>query len=378
MKKLKIAHIMGKWLGGGVESTVLNYLRAIDTNQVEFHLLCDSDSKDIPYEIIEKLGGKVRIIPPYQQLITYSRTLTHFLKQEQFDIVHSHINTLSVFPLRCAYKAGVPVRIAHSHTTTSPKEFKRNLLKRILRLFSTRYATHYFACSKEAGVFQFGKKNLSSVTIVNNAMDKWKFYFNAQNRSEIRKRLGIQSEQVLFGHVGRFSPQKNQFFIIHLFHDFHLKNENAKLMLIGEGKDKAKCIEECEKLGLQERVVFVDNVQNVEAYYSAMDVFLFPSLYEGFGMVLVEAQLSGLPCLASSAVPTTTKISEQVTYISTKEPNIWLEIMFKMAENIDTDSRLENIYRLEQLGLDIEIEAKKLLNVYKGAMGEKGITIGRD
>lgn len=362
---------MGKWLGGGVESTVINYLSAIDTNQVEFYLLCDEDSKDIPYEIIENLGGKVRLIPPYQQLPKYLKMLTDILRNEKFDIVHSHINTLSIFPLYCSYKANIPVRIAHSHSTTSVRDFKRNILKNILRLFSTKYATHYFACSKEAAIFQFGKKKMSSVNIVNNAMNKEKFYFNAQYRSEIRKQLGIENEPVLFGHVGRFSPQKNQNFIIRLFHEFLKSNKNAKLMLIGDGKDKEKSIEESVKLGLQENVIFVGNVQNVEAYYSAMDVFLFPSLYEGFGMALVEAQLSGLPCLASTNVPLSTKIGEDVSYISLKKPNIWLKQMVKIVSNLNADSRTKVNCNLKQLGLDISIEAEKLLNVYKGAISEK-------
>lgn len=378
LRKIKIAHIMGKWLGGGVESTVLNYLGAIDTNQVEFHLLCDSDSKDIPYGTIEKLGGKIWLIPPYQQLQEYGRKLTQLLKQEQFDIVHSHINTLSVFPLRCAYKADIPIRIAHSHNTTSPKELKRNVLKSILRVFSKKYATHYFACSTEAAVFQFGKKNLSSVIIINNAMDKDKFSFNLQYRNDIRKQLDISDNCIVFGHAGRFVPQKNQDFIVQLFHSFYQHNTESKLVLIGDGIDKSKIIEKCVNLGIQNSVIFVGNVSNIEAYYSAMDVFLFPSLYEGFGMVLVEAQLSGLPCLASTNVPLSTKISEDVSYISLEEPNIWREQMAKMTSNLDVDSRAKINCNLERLGLDIKIEAEKLLNVYKGVISEKGTSSGRN
>ena len=133
MKKnqpIRVAQIIGKWVGGGVESVVMNYYRNIDRSKVQFDFICDEDSTNIPYDEIEKLGGKVILIPPYQKIFKYHKELKNILKKGNYKIVHSHINTLSVFSLFASKKAGVPIRIAHSHSTTNKKEKKKNLLNK--------------------------------------------------------------------------------------------------------------------------------------------------------------------------------------------------------------------------------------------------------
>ena len=133
---IKVAQIIGKWIGGGVESIVMNYYKNIDHNKIQFDFFCDEDSTDIPYKEIEQLGGKVILIPPYQKIFKYHKELKKELIKGKYTIVHSHINTLSVFSLWAAKSAKVPVRIAHSHSTTNPKEKKKNMLKQLLKLFS--------------------------------------------------------------------------------------------------------------------------------------------------------------------------------------------------------------------------------------------------
>ena len=129
---LRVAHIIGKWVGGGVEAVVMNYYRNMDRTRVQFDFICDSDSTCIPRDEIESLGGRVIIVPPYQELFSYLKELTQIFRENKYSIVHSHISTLSVFPLFCAKKSGVPVRIAHSHSTSNKREWKRNILKNIL------------------------------------------------------------------------------------------------------------------------------------------------------------------------------------------------------------------------------------------------------
>ena len=151
---IRIAQIIGKWVGGGVEAVVMNYYRQIDKNKIQFDFICDADSTNIPYEEIESFGGKIILIPPYQKVLAYHKELKKVLKKGNYKIVHSHINTLSVFSLFAAKCAGVPIRIAHSHSTTNPKEKKRNLMKQVLRPFSKIFATHYMCCSELAGRWQ--------------------------------------------------------------------------------------------------------------------------------------------------------------------------------------------------------------------------------
>ena len=177
-----VAQIMGKWVGGGVEAVIMNYYRHIDRSKIQFDFICDEDSTNIPYEEIEKLGGHVILCPPYQKLFKYMKFLEKLFREKKYRIVHSNINTLSVFPLRAAKKAGVKVRIAHSHSTSNPKEWKKNLLKNTLRPFSKKYATDYFACGELAGRYLFGNKTFDSgkVKIVHNAIDVEKFKFDPE------------------------------------------------------------------------------------------------------------------------------------------------------------------------------------------------------
>ena len=282
-EKIIIAHIMGKWNGGGVESVVMNYYRNIDRNKIQFHFLCDEDSTDIPYEEIEKLGGKVIVIPPYQKLFKYQKELYRIFKENNYKIVHSHINALSVFPLRIAKKAGVPIRIAHSHSTSNKKEWKKNILKMILRPLSKLYANNYFACTEYAGKWLFGKKVVErkELNVINNAIDLKKFEFNENTRKALRKELGIKDDTLIIGHVGRFMKQKNHEFLIEVFNEVYKKNQNTLLILIGQGPLLSEIKEKAINLNIEDKIKFIGQVTDVEKYYNIMDIFLFPSIYEG-------------------------------------------------------------------------------------------------
>lgn len=270
-------------MDGGVESVVMNYYRNIDKSKVQFHFICDEDSTDIPYDEIEKLGGKVIIVPPYQKLFKYQKELYKIFKENNYKIVHSHINALSVFPLRVAKKAGVPIRIAHSHSTSNKKEWKKNIVKNILRPFSKLYANKFFACTKHAGEWLFGKKIIErkELNVINNAIDLKKFEFNEKTREDLRKELGIKEDTLIIGHVGRFMKQKNHEFLIEVFKELIKKNDNSILMLIGQGPLLNDMKQKVRDLKIEDKVKFMGQVTDVEKYYNIMDVFLFPSIYEG-------------------------------------------------------------------------------------------------
>ena len=234
---IRVAQIIGKWLGGGVEAVVMNYYRHIDRSKIQFDFICDEDSTNIPYQEIEELGGKVILIPPYQKIFKYQKELRKVLKNGGYRIIHSHINTLSIFPLYAAKKVGVPVRIAHSHSTTNKKEWKKNLLKQILRPFSKIFATDYMCCSELAGRWLFGDKeyNKGNVYLLNNAIDLDKFKYDEEVRKEKRKELNISDDTLVIGHVGRFVEQKNHRFLIDIFNEVHKQKENSILLLAGQG-----------------------------------------------------------------------------------------------------------------------------------------------
>ena len=282
-EKIIVAHIMGKWNGGGVESVVMNYYKNIDRNRIQFHFLCDEDSTDIPYEEIEKLGGKVIVIPPYQKLFEYQKELYRIFEENNYKIVHSHINALSVFPLRIAKKAGVPIRIAHSHSTSNKKEWKKNILKMILRPLSKLYANKYFACTEYAGKWLFGKKVVErkELNVINNAIDLKKFEFNKNAREDLRKELGIKEDVLVIGHVGRFMKQKNHEFLIDVFEKAIKQDDNIYLILVGQGPLEDKIKEMAKEKGIEDKILFLGQRNDVNKLYQAMDIFVLPSLYEG-------------------------------------------------------------------------------------------------
>lgn len=360
---IRIAHIIGKWLGGGVEAVVMNYYRNIDKTKIQFDFICDDDSTNIPYEEIESLGGRVILIPPYQKVFKYHKELKKVLKEGNYKIVHSHINVLSVFSLWAAKSAKVPVRIAHSHSTTNKSEWKKNLLKQALRPLSKLFPTHYFACTEHAGRWLFGNKTSEKgkVLVINNGIDVDSYSYNEKTRKQIRKELKLQDTDLVIGHIGRFVKQKNHEFIIDIFNELHKENSNYKLMFIGQGPLQDEMKQKAKDLGIEKDVMFLGQKTDANRYYQAMDLFLFPSLYEGLGMVMIEAQASALPSIASTEVPAIAKVSDRAYFVGLDEPiNVWIN---KIKEVINQERKV-NIKRIKESGYDIVTEAKKLEQKY--------------
>lgn len=366
MKKapISVAQIIGKWLGGGVEAVVMNYYRHIDHTKIQFDFICDDDSTNIPYEEIEKLGGKVILVPPYQKVIKYHKKLKKILKDGNYKIVHSHINTLSVFSLFAAQCAGVPVRIAHSHSTTNKKEKKKNLLKQTLRPFSRVFATDYMCCSELAGRWLFGDKEYDkgNVYLLNNAIDIDKFKYDEELRKKKRKELNISDETLVIGHIGRFVEQKNHRFLIDIFNEVHKKNKDSILLLAGQGPLMKEMKEKVNSLGLTKNVKFLGQRNDTNELYQAFDVFLLPSLYEGLPVVGVEAQASGLLCILSSDMTKETKVLDTTEFLSLKQSaEEWAS---KLLDAFNKYKRRDTKEELSYNKFNILIESKKLERKY--------------
>lgn len=361
---VRVAQIMGKWVGGGVEAVVMNYYRNIDRNKIQFDFICDDDSTCIPKEEIENLGGKVILIPPYQKVLKYHKELKKVLKEGQYKIVHSHINALSVFSLWAAKSAKVPVRIAHSHSTSNKKEWKKTLLKNMLRPFSKLFATDYFCCSELAGRWLFGNKTYDQgkVYLLNNAIDVDKFKYNEKLRKEKRKELHIKDKDLVIGHIGRFVKQKNHEFLIDIFNEIHKQNKNTILLLAGEGPLKEEIENKVKELGLEKNVMFLGQRNDANELYQAMDVFVLPSLYEGLPVVGVEAQASGLPCFFSADMTKETKVLQTAKFISlTHTPQYWAK---EILEQLNSYTRMDTEKEITANSFSIKIEATKLEQQY--------------
>ena len=321
---LRVAMVMGKMLGGGVEAVVMNNYRYIDRHKVQFDFLVDADSTLVPREEIEARGGRIFDIPPYQHVGEYQKVLQRLFRQEGWRIVHSHINALSVFPLGAAKKAGVPVRIAHSHSTSSKGEFVRNAAKQLLRTQANRYPTVRLACTEHAGKWLFGD---APFEVLANPIDFKRFTFDPEARVELRRAWGVGDADLLVGHVGRWAPQKNQIHLLHVLKGLVESGVSAKLALLGDGPDRVAIEAEAESLGLTDRLIAPGCVDSAKAY-SAFDLFCFPSRYEGLGMAAMEAQASGLPCFVSDAVPNEIDLTGKVRFLPLDSADAWTVAVF--------------------------------------------------
>ncbi|OUQ47390.1 hypothetical protein B5E62_15250 [Lachnoclostridium sp. An118] len=342
---------------GGLETMIMNYYRHIDRNKVQFDFLTHRDGeKDYDGEI-EKYGGRIYHLPPLNPFSkNYLNQLDQFFDQHrEYKIVHSHLDCMSAYPLKAAKKYGVPVRIAHSHTTSQKKD-----IKYWIKLYSKRmipeYATDLFACSENAGRWMFGKEKF---IVIKNAIDTKKYIYNEDIARIKRKELGI-SERFVIGHVGSFNYPKNHEFLIDIFEKVWKKRRDSILMLVGIGELEEKIKEKVKKRNLNEAVLFLGLREDVPELLQAMDVFVFPSLYEGLGIAAIEAQVSGAPCLLSDKIPAECQVTNLVTTLSLNEnAQIWGDSIIRLANEKKPRSNI-----LLKQNIDINENAKWLQNFY--------------
>ena len=354
---------------GGVEAVVMNYYRNIDRTKIQYDFIIDEDSSNTHLvSEIEALGGKVITVPPYQKPFAYHKALYQLFTQNHYPLVYSHINTLSVFPLFAAWRAGIPIRVAHSHSTAGKGEFTRNVMKYTLRKFSRVFATEWCACSRLAGEFQFGKKAMDSgrVLIWPNAMDVKRFAFDEQRRAELRRSMNLEGKFVI-GHTGRFMLQKNHSFLIDTFAALKKRKPEAVLMLVGDGPLQNMCREKVNALGLTEDVIFTGSVNDTENYYQVMDAFIFPSFYEGLGMSAVEAQICGLPVVCSDELPEEAGICENIKFLPlSMSPAEWADETLKLCEGC---SRHDMSMSAREHSFDITVHADRMTKWYCTLLG---------
>ena len=361
---MHIAHIVGKVQMAGVDAVVMNYYRHIDKKIIQFDFFMDGlDKTPIDDEILS-MGGRIFKLPPYQQGMGKNlSTFRMLINENKYRIIHCHMNTLSIFWLREAKKAGIPIRIAHSHSTAGKGETLRNLIKYTLRLFSKVYASHYCACSHYAGRWLFGNYYFDSgkVIILRNAIDANAFEYKKTVRGAVRREFGIGNELVL-GHAGRFMYQKNHTYLIKIFEQVHKLYQDSKLLLVGDGPLKIS-IEQMVKLkGLKDKVIFTGTRTDVPRIMQGIDCFVLPSRYEGLGLVAVEAQASGLLCYVSNEVPNEAILTNHCKSLSLKlAPELWAR---QIIDDLVEYKRSSDIRWVIEKGYNIEQEVKKLEEYY--------------
>lgn len=355
---LRVLQVVTKMDRCGLETLLMNYYRNIDREIIQFDFLTHREEHGQYDDEIEQLGGNIYHVPHLNPLNPgYYKALDDFFRTHPYNIVHSHLDCTSTFPLRAAKKAGVSYRIAHIHSTSQDKDFKYPI-KMLSKKMMPYYATDFFACGEVAGKWAFpGKKFI----VMKNAIDTAKYMPNASIRSKVRKEFNLENE-FLVGHVGRFAPPKNHTFLLKIFSEFKRIEPSAKLMLVGGGDREPDIIQEAERLGIISDVIFTGVRADVNELMQAMDVFVLPSLYEGLPVTMVEAQAAGLPCVISDKVPTECAIVDGLvkSVALSDDLSIWVDALQK-AKNIE---RKDHTQEISEKGYDIKQAADWLKNYY--------------
>lgn len=345
-----IIHIVPGIKYGGIESFLINYFSTININKYNIHIVTYS-KPTIPAisEKLTRLGIQIHEVPAARNhLINNIITLRKLFRNLKPDVVHTHKWQNGYLGLFIAATCGVKHRVMHVHES---RRFKTNRQK--IKCFLTKkLATINIACSEQAANYVYGPKK--DVIILNNAIDYPRFQYSETKRAEQRKKLKLHKETILYGHVGRFEDEKNHRFLIQLFAAILRKAPNSKLILIGNGSLKTTIIQEIHDEKLTNNVIIIDGKENIEDYYQAMDCFIFPSKYEGFGMALIEAQANGLKCFASDAISPETSLTGRTQYLS-------------LQLTIETWSKLIITSNKARIPLNVATPKYKKLNITNAA-----------
>lgn len=355
----KIMHVNNTMNIGGIENFLLNVTRNIDLENYNFEFLCYKEDHFDFEDILSSYGCKIyRITDPKKvSKLKHIKELIKIFKNHAVDVVESHTYFESAEVMFAAFLAGVKVRITHSHTTEGLNKvsFFRKIKWNIARILIDFFSTDCVACSKDAGRALFGKKNFK---IIENGIDVDKFYYNEEVRKQLREEYHISNTDIILGHIGRFDLAKNHEFLINVLEVLEKKDNNYKLVLVGDGKNIEKIKDLVIQKNLINKVIFVGSVKDTYNYYNIFDLFLFPSIYEGLGMSLIEAQANGLKCLASTNVPIESKITENVQYLDLNNMNIWLDKINQLK------SFERSKVNLEDSDYNIKIVVRKLEKIY--------------
>lgn len=361
----RIAIIIGKMNSGGKKNLIMEYYRNIDHNKIQFDFICDKDSNSIPYEEIEELGGRVILIEPYQSILKNMQDLYRIFNSGEYKIVHAYNGTMNLFSLFIAKICGIPIRINESISMAHKKD-KKTILKVILKPFSKLFSTHYMANGIECGKWQFGEKLYSNgeIAIFKSIIDSEKNRFDLQIRNETRKQIECE-ENLIVGHIGRITEQKNTLFIIDIFNEIHKMDSSVKLLIIGDGNLKKKMLIKIDQMHLEKYVIYLGRTEEIAKYYNAMDCFLLPSLYEGVPIAGIEAENCGLPVFFSDAISVESGVCEDLSFfISLNDgAQLWAKKILEITKQ-KMAVRNDHSEAIKENGFDAKSEAIKLQNYY--------------
>lgn len=354
---------------GGAETMVMNYYRKIDKSKVQFDFMVHRSQRGAYDDEIEAMGGRIyRMCPIYPQNFgKYKKMLKVFFdKHPEYKILHSHMSELGCYAFQEASKRGISCKICHAHNapvreSMSLKEKGQLIFRNYFKKKMLPYTDHLFICAEKAGNWLYGEENSDRFVMMNNAVDAEKFRFNEEERNKMRKALGVEDKLTIIN-VSRFNPQKNHTFIIDIFEEIKKQHPDSVLLLAGNGDLENSIKEKCKALGISDSVKFLGLRNDINNLLLASDVFLFPSLYEGLPVTMVEAQSSGIKCFISDAIPQQCVLTDDVTALPLQSgAKSWADEILKLKNGYDRKDRYRKIV---DAGFDITANAKWLEEFY--------------
>lgn len=351
---------------GGIESFLMNYIRRLQGDDMQFDFLCNTQVVAYEEELRAMGCNVTKITARSVNPKKYKEELEAFFKENasRYQIIWVNICSLAnIDYLKMAKKYNIPRRIIHSHNSQNMDSKLRGMLHKMNRKKIDQYATDFWSCSQEAGEWFYSEaiRSGKNYHVIRNAIDVKKFTFSEENRERLRKELEID-DKIVLGNVGRLHFQKNQKFLIQLFAEFKKIRENACLLLVGQGPDEEMLREEARQLQVEDDVKFLGVRSDVPELLSAMDVFVFPSVFEGLSLVSLEVQASGIHMFATDTIiPKIAQISDKLSLVSLEEsPQHWAQLIDEQCSR-QTDTERDNYIEVfRERGFLIDEEVKKL------------------
>lgn len=354
---LQVVTIMNR---GGIETMIMNHYRVIDKSKYQFDFLVHRQERGDFDDEIEKLGGRIyRGFPirPWKYLQYFKWLKNFFTSQHNFIAVHSHIQENSGLVFKIAQKYNIQNLVSTSHTAGYGIDYKYPF-RLYAKYYLNKFCTHKMACGKMAGEHLYGKE--SKFKIIHNAIDLNKFKYNITERNNIRNELNLSGEFVI-GNVARFHKGKNHTFVVDVFYELYKRNPKVTLILVGDGEEYHGIKQKVINLGLEHKVKFLGVRDDVHRCLQAFDVLLFPSLFEGIPVSIIEAQASGLPCILSNTIDPETAITNNVEFHSLTSPiSEWASAILAKQnfQRINTSQEIINA------GYDVIQNTNILIDIY--------------
>lgn len=371
--KYKILHVVGGMAKGGTETMLMNIYRKIDRNKIQFDFLYMTKEETYYDKEILALGGNILRVDSLS-ILGINKMVTHISecikKNGPYRAVHAHTLFNCGIAMIAARKSGVEVRISHSHTTSDNEfGFMRKVYINIMRKLILDNSTKLLACSDLAGEYLFGLENIKSdkYTMFPNLIE-YKEIINANLESIniFKKENKIKEEDLVIGHIGTFKESKNQNFLLEIVSILKEKNKNIKLLLVGDGKLRNNLEIRCKQLDINDFVIFTGIREDVNIILNSMDIFVFPSTFEGLGLVLLEAQAAGLPCIVSEAIQPEAdlKIGLFNKLNLSNGPEEWANKIMEIYKNKETNKQ-KILSAFDKQGYSTEKCISKLLSIYE-------------